>query len=90
LVELVQECGTLYRLPTVWLDKYSEELVVHLPAVHDLLVFHPVLGDEDVDDLWVCHGTVAFELLTDDVAEVGWRDIESVEGADFRSLEVWL
>jgi hypothetical protein len=66
--------------------KDSEELVVHLPAVHGFLVFHAFFGDEDVDDLWVGHGTVTFEPLANDVAEVGWRDVEGVEGAYFWSL----
>lgn len=68
------------------MNEASEELVVHLPAVHGFLVFHALFGDEDVDDLLVGHGTVTFEPLTDDVAEVGWRDVESVEGAYFWSL----
>ena len=71
LIEPLQE-GTVHRFPTVPVDEESEELVVHLPAVHGFLVFHTFFGDEDVDDLWVGHGTVAFELLADDVAEVGW------------------
>ena len=78
--------GALYGFPAVGVNEASEELVVHLPAVHGFLVFHAVFGDEDVDDLWVGDGTVTFELLADDVAEVGWRDVEGVEGAYFRGL----
>lgn len=85
LIKLLQE-SALYGTPAVPLNETSEELVVHLPAVHGFLVFHAVFGDEDVDDPLVCHGAVAFEALADDVAEVDWRDIEGVEGADFWSL----
>jgi len=86
LIELVQE-GALYGFPAIPLNKASEELVVHLPAIHGFLEFHAFFGDEDVDDPWVGNGTVMFEPLADDVAEVGWRDAEGVEGAYFRSLE---
>jgi hypothetical protein len=79
--------GTAYGFPAVPLNKDSEELVVHLPTVYGFLVFHAFFGDEDVDDLWVGDGTVTFELLANDVAEVGWREVESVEGAYFWSLD---
>ena len=86
LVELVQE-GALYGFPAVPLKEGSEELVIHLPAVHGLLIFHAFFGDEDVDDFWVGHGTVMFKPLADGVADVGRRDVEGVQGAYFRSLE---
>lgn len=86
LIELLQE-GALYWFSAVALNEDSEELVVHLPAIHGFLVFHAIFGDEDVDDLWVGHRTVTFELLADDVAEVDWGDVEGVEGAYFWSLE---
>ena len=85
LIELVQE-SALYGFSAIALNEASEELVVHLPAVHGFLVFHAFFGDEDVDDFLVGHGTVTFEPLADDVAEVGWREVESVEGAYFWSL----
>lgn len=67
--------STLYRFPAVGLDETSEELIVHLPAVHGFLVFHAVFGDEDVDDSVVGYGAVAFEALADDMAEVGGGDV---------------
>ena len=74
LIELLQE-STLYGFPAVHLNEASKKLVVHLPTVHGFLVFHPFFGDEDVDDLWICHRTVTFEPLADGVTEVGWRDV---------------
>ena len=85
LIELLQE-SALYRFPSVRMNKESEKLVVHLPAIHDFLILHSLFGDEDVDDLWVCHRTVTFEPLANDMAEVSWRDVESIEGTDFWSL----
>jgi len=82
LIEPLQE-SAVHGFPTIWPKEDSEELIVHLPTVHDFLVFHTVLGDEDVDGLWVGHGTVMFELLADDVADVSWGDVESVEGTYF-------
>ena len=86
LIELVQE-STLYGFSPILLNEAPEELVIHLPTVHGFLVFHAFFGDEDVDDLWVGYGTVTFEPLANDMAEVGWRDVEGVEGAYFWSLE---
>ena len=74
LIKLLQE-STLHGFPSVRMNEASEELIVHLPAVHGFLVFHAVFGDEDVDDPVVGHGAVTFELLADDVAEVGWGDV---------------
>ena len=87
LIKLLQE-RPLHRSPAVLLDEDSEELVVHLPTVHGLLVFHALLCDEDVDYFRVGHGAVGFEPLADGVAEVGWGDVEGVEGADFWGLWV--
>jgi len=78
LVKLLQE-SSIYGFPTVPLNEASKELVVHLPAIHGFLVFHALFSDEDIDDPLVGHGTVTFEPLADDVAEVGWREIEGVE-----------
>ena len=86
LIELVQEI-TLYGFPAITLDKAPQQLVVHLPAVHRFLVFYAFFGGQDVDDLWVGDGPIAFEPLADCVAKVGWRDVEGVEGAYFWSLE---
>ena len=86
MIEPLQE-SALYRFPPVPLNEASEELVVHLPAVHRFLVLHAFFGDEDVDDFRVGHGAVTFEPLADDVTEVGGRDVESVEGTYFWSLE---
>lgn len=55
---------------TVRLKEEPKELVVHLPTIHDFLVFHAFFGDEDVDDLWIGEGTVRFEPLANDVANV--------------------
>ena len=85
---LQQKKSTLYGFPTVSLNEAPKKLAIHLPTVHGFLVFHTFFSDEDVDDLWVCHGTVTFEPLVGDVAEVCWRDVEGVEGAYFWSLRV--
>ena len=73
-IKLLQE-SALYRFPAVGLNEPSEELIVHLPAVHGFLVFHAVFGDEDVDDSVVGYGAVTFEALADNVAEVSWGDV---------------
>ena len=78
LIKLLQK-SAVDGSAAVGLKKDSEDMVVHLPTVHDFLVFHPFFGDEDVDGLWVGHGAVAFEPLADDVADVSWRDVKSIE-----------
>jgi hypothetical protein len=75
---------------TIRLKEDPEDLVVHLPTVHDFLVFHTFFGDEDVDGFGVGQGTVAFEPLADDMANVGWRDVKSIEGTYFWGLESWV
>ena len=70
-VEPLQE-SALYRFPTVPLNEASEELVVHLSAVHGFLLFHAFFhGDEGVDDFLVGHGAATFEPLADDVTNGG-------------------
>ena len=86
MIEPLQE-SALYGFPPVPLNEASEELVVHLPAVHRFLVLHAFFGDEDDDDFRVGHRAVTLEPLADDVTEVGGRDVESVEGTYFWSLE---
>ena len=86
MIEPLQE-SALDGFPPVPLNEASEELVVHLPAVHGFLLFHAFFGDENVDDFQVGHGAVTFEPLADDVTEIGGRDVESVEGTYFWSLE---
>lgn len=74
MIEPLQE-RAVDGFATVRLKEDSEKLVVHFPAVHDFLIFHSFLGDQDVDDLGVGHGAIAFKLLADDVADVGWGDV---------------
>lgn len=87
MIEPLQE-SAVDGSATVGLKEDSEDVVVHLPTVHDFLVFHALFRDEDVDRLWVGHGTVAFEPLADDVTDVSGRDVKSVEGTYFGSLEI--
>ena len=87
MIEPLQE-SALYEFPAVPPNEASKELVIHLSAVHGFLLFHAFFhGDEGVDDFLVGHGAATFEPLADDVTEVGGRDVESVEGTYFWSLE---
>lgn len=58
------------------------------PAVHDLLVLHAGLRDEDVDHFGVCDVTVLFEFEADGLAELRGGDVEREDGADFGGLGV--
>ena len=87
LIEPLQE-SALHGFPTVLLKEDSEDVIIHLPAVHDFLIFHTFFGDEDVDNLWVGHRTITFKPLANDVADVSWRDVKSIEGTYFWGLEV--
>ena len=82
MIEPLQE-SALYEFPAVPPNEASEELAIHLPAIHGFLLFHVFFGDEDVDSFLVGHGAVTFKPLADDVTKVGGRDVESVEGTCF-------
>jgi hypothetical protein len=68
------------------LQQLTQNLIVHFPTIHRLLVLHTALGDQNVDNANIRHMSVLFELLADAVSEVRRRDVQSIQAADFRCL----
>lgn len=63
-------------------------MVSLLPAVHCLLVVLPRLEEHHIDSPRVGEVLELVVLLADGMADVGWRDAQSVESSDFRCLYV--
>lgn len=57
-----------------------------LPAVHRLLVLLPAFEDQHVDRAWVGDVAVLLKALADVVSDEGGRDVQCIEGDDFRGL----
>ena len=57
-----------------------------LPAIHRLLVLDSALLNENVNDAGVGDIAILFEVLADAMADVGGRNVEGIEGDDFRRL----
>lgn len=67
-------------------QQQTRNLIDHLPSIHRLLVFLPPFEDQHVDRFLVGDVPVGLEFLSNGIADIRRRVVESVEGAYFRSL----
>ncbi len=72
--------------PLLGLQQDAQHLIRELPAVHRLLVLLPALQEQYLDSTGISDVPMALKALADTISYVGRRDVEGVEGDDFRGL----